>query len=421
MCVILDMHAPLFVLLAAIALQPAAVVSLTHKDAFPPLWHLAPGNIKDYSMKDNKIIIDAWNYEERLGMYKIMLNHSSKYFTAFGPNNVGNLLWGLPLQHGWQYHTGRLAVPPNTTCGHGSGDHLCISVQSWWGCMNYYLAIIPFLGALEAGFFGQIKYPVEMLPPEELREDFCYSVSDCHSQIPKLMDEWKAYFEYLLSAGQTPASIKLDDALNYLWKAHVASIDYALPKFKNRLKYLSGPETNFGENWANGMEFIAATHFPTNLWNTNEYQAFLPPRLLVEGDAIPFIGDFSPEQNKVLLSLCVLHKTNEFTGGAFLAFWRMAMSTEEGRAAGRSLIQLLISSGSMTPDAVGIYKEKYVTITILKLANAGSLCHVGNHFSVDKSTATEAIQEVCLVIQDILANHFICLINLQGVSAASAA
>lgn len=62
------------------------------------------------------------------------------------------------------------------------------------------------------------------------------------------------------------------------------------------------------------MEFIAATHFPTNLWNTNEYQAFLPPRLLVEGDAIPFIGDFSPEQNKVLLSLCVLHKTNEFTG-----------------------------------------------------------------------------------------------------------
>ncbi|XP_019335234.1 protein LEG1 homolog [Alligator mississippiensis] len=356
MCVILDMHAPLFVLLAAIALQPAAVVSLTHKDAFPPLWHLAPGNIKDYSMKDNKIIIDAWNYEERLGMYKIMLNHSSKYFTAFGPNNVGNLLWGLPLQHGWQYHTGRLAVPPNTTCGHGSGDHLCISVQSWWGCMNYYLAIIPFLGALEAGFFGQIKYPVEMLPPEELREDFCYSVSDCHSQIPKLMDEWKAYFEYLLSAGQTPASIKLDDALNYLWKAHVASIDYALPKFKNRLKYLSGPETNFGENWANGMEFIAATHFPTNLWNTNEYQAFLPPRLLVEGDAIPFIGDFSPEQNKVLLSLCVLHKTNEFTGGAFLAFWRMAMSTEEGRAAGRSLIQLLISSGSMTPDAVGIYK-----------------------------------------------------------------
>lgn len=61
--------------------------------------------------------------------------------------------------------------------------------------MNYYLAIIPFLGAVDAGLFGELKYEVEMLPPEDRRDDFCYSVADCRSRIPKLMDEWKAYFE----------------------------------------------------------------------------------------------------------------------------------------------------------------------------------------------------------------------------------
>lgn len=61
--------------------------------------------------------------------------------------------------------------------------------------MNYYLAIIPFLGAVEAGLFGQLPYEIEILPPEEQEDDFCYSVKDCWSRMPKLMDDWKAYFE----------------------------------------------------------------------------------------------------------------------------------------------------------------------------------------------------------------------------------
>lgn len=61
--------------------------------------------------------------------------------------------------------------------------------------INYYLAVIPFLAAVEAGLFGQLQYQIEILPPEEQRADFCYSVADCRSQVPNLMDEWKAYFE----------------------------------------------------------------------------------------------------------------------------------------------------------------------------------------------------------------------------------
>nr|XP_009687075.1 PREDICTED: UPF0762 protein C6orf58 homolog [Struthio camelus australis] len=326
------------------------------EDVYPPLWDSAPESLLDFPVEGNKIVINAWNYRERLGAYKILLNSSAKYFTAFGSQNFGNILWGLPLQHGWQFHTGRLADPSRaTSCVFEVGDLLCISVRSWWACMNYYLAIIPFLGAVEAGVFGELPYEIEILPPEEQRADFCYSVADCRSRIPELMDEWKAYFEYLLSTKQktgsstTLSSFKLDDALGHMWKAHVASIAYALPKFQDSLKYLSHPEANFGEDWANGVDFIAATHFSTDLQNINSFQAFLPMRMLVEGDVIPFISDFSWQQKKVLLSLSALHKTNQLTGGWLLKLWRKAMSTEAGREVGRKLIEDLVASRKFNP------------------------------------------------------------------------
>ncbi|XP_056344776.1 protein LEG1 homolog [Oenanthe melanoleuca] len=343
-------------LVVTVTLSPATAAGrsgndVTGEDVYPPLWDLALENLLDFPVKDNKIVINAWNYQDRLGVYKSLLKASAKYFDAFGPQNSGNILWGLPLQHGWQFHTGRLADPSGvTSCGYENGELLCQSVRSWWSCMNYYLSIIPFLGAVEAGLFGQLPYEIEILPPEEQKDDFCYSVKDCWSRMPKLMDDWKTFFEYLLStehkavSSTSFSSFKLDDALGLMWKAHTTSIAYALPKFQDRLKYVSGPEANFSEDWANGVDFIAATHFLTDLPTTNNFQAFLPQRMLVKGDVIPFISDFSPEQNKILLALRALHKANKLTGGLLLKLWQKAMSTEAGREKGRKLMELLISS-----------------------------------------------------------------------------
>ncbi|NXW58507.1 LEG1H protein, partial [Eurystomus gularis] len=341
-------------LIVTVALSPATATAQSENDAtgedvYPPLWHLALENLLDFPVKDNKFVINPWNYQERLGVYKNLLNSSAKYFAAFGSQNFGNILWGLPLQHGWQFRTGRLADPSKvTSCGY-DGDPLCISVRSWWGCMNYYLAVIPFLGAVDAGLFGQLQYEIEILPPEEQRADFCYSVADCRSRMPELMNDWKAYFEvnnfkHNAVSPATFSSFKLDDALNLLWRAHVTSIAYALPKFQDSLKYLPGPEASFGEDWANGVDFIAATHFSTDLPTTNSFQAFLPQRMLIEGDVLPSINDFSPQQNRVLLSLRALHEGNKLTGGLLLKLWQKAMSTEAGRKMGQKLIEDLASS-----------------------------------------------------------------------------
>ncbi|KAJ6660082.1 hypothetical protein lerEdw1_018008 [Lerista edwardsae] len=176
----------------------------------PPLWDLAPGNLREYSMQGNKIVIDAWNYIERMGLYKTMLNSTATNFAMLGPNNSGNILWGLPIYYGWEFITG----------------------------MNYYLAIIPFLGALETGMFGELPYEVEMLPPNERRKDFCLSIAECNTLVPNLMSKWRHFFKYLSttpnSRSLSAQSFSKDEALKYMWDAHDASNTYAFSEFQNR-------------------------------------------------------------------------------------------------------------------------------------------------------------------------------------------
>uniref|UniRef100_A0A8C5T2I8 Chromosome 6 open reading frame 58 n=1 Tax=Malurus cyaneus samueli TaxID=2593467 RepID=A0A8C5T2I8_9PASS len=305
-------------LVVTVTLSPvtAAVWSgndVTGEDAYPPLWDLAVEKLQDFPVKDGKIVINAWSYQERLGVYKSLLNASAKYFGAFGPQNSGNILWGLPLQHGWQFRTGRLADPSGvTSCGYENGEYLCQSVRSWWSCkyIQFHSSSQKSISVLECHFkiFLHLFYyntisalcnsPSQICCKTSVGNTISYLLSTEHNSV----------------SSATFSSFKLDDALALMWKAHTTSIAYALPKFQDSLKYLSGPEATFGDDWANGVDFIAATHFRTDLPTTNNFQAFLPPRMLVEQDVIPFISDFSPQQNKVLVSLRALHKANKSTG-----------------------------------------------------------------------------------------------------------
>uniref|UniRef100_A0A8D2L5Q6 Chromosome 6 open reading frame 58 n=1 Tax=Varanus komodoensis TaxID=61221 RepID=A0A8D2L5Q6_VARKO len=164
--------------------------------------------------------------------------------------------------------------------------------------MNYYLAVIPFLGALDSGILGELPYEIEILPPDGHRADFCHSIAECRAQAPNVMSAWRDFFKVLL----------------HMWEAHVYSIVFALPKFQNRLPFLSSSESSFGVAWATAVHFIAATRFPTDQNTTNHFQTGLPPRMLQEGDKAPFIPDFTPVQNRMVYMIETLHKANEKSG-----------------------------------------------------------------------------------------------------------
>ncbi|XP_014636695.1 PREDICTED: protein LEG1 homolog [Ceratotherium simum simum] len=296
-------------------------------EAYPPLWKESPGQFSDYNVENGKYIINVWHYPERLGTYKILLNKTAKYFEKYAPENEQNILWGLAVQHGWQYHTGRLADPTQMTdCGHESGDHLCISVDSWSADINYYLSAMPFFAAVDSGIMGISSDNVTVLPPSKDQMSFCYNVSSCHSSFPEVMKKWNEFYQHVKSN-----SSNCDDLLKYLWAAHVSSLEVARKNFHNRLKYYSKQEADFERNWALFVDYLAPSLFPTTLIRTHEFQKGLPTRVLVSGDRAPFIKDFTGFQNTILLALNFIQKMHEYTGTLSFAVWKTLMKLKIAR------------------------------------------------------------------------------------------
>ncbi|XP_073483327.1 protein LEG1 homolog [Aquarana catesbeiana] len=339
-----------------------------HNQGFPPRWDLVPGSLSDFKIQNGKIVINPWDYLERMGMYKILLNATEPYLDMTKSGNQRNILWGLPLQFGWQFQTGRLIADSGATGGPNTEKiQTLISGRSWWACMNYYLAVVPFLGALDAGLLQGSAYDIDISHPEEFESDFCYSVTGCQSVTPQAMKEWKTFFEVIKTSSQTsetsipPLSKEEEQFLAYMWRAHVESINTGLPRCYKRLGYLSVPEGNFGKDWATTVEFLAAVNFPTNFQSTNDFQHFLPHRKLVDGDKVPNVADFTEQQNRVLSTLQLINKVNTYTGGFLLKLWKKAMCSDEAKAEGRNLLQNLVNDPHLAPQTVIKIVMKIVT------------------------------------------------------------
>ncbi|XP_069867075.1 protein LEG1 homolog [Dipodomys merriami] len=277
---------------------------------YPPLWEESPGQFSDYKVENGKYIIDPWVYNSRMGMYKILLSQTATYFAKFAPENEQNVLWGLPLQFGWQFRSGRSADPTRkTNCGYESEDHLCISADSWWTDINYFLCAIPFLSVVDAGIMGISPDEVTLLPPSKEQQRFCYNVSGCRSSHPQMMKQWNAFYQYLKSP-----STDFDDILRYLWTAHTSSVEGSLGNFEDKLVYYSKPEADFGKSWCVFVNYLVASLYPPTLIRTYNFEKGLPSRVLLKTYIAPFIKDFNPIQNVLLLSLNGLRKLDESTG-----------------------------------------------------------------------------------------------------------
>ncbi|XP_004326734.3 protein LEG1 homolog [Tursiops truncatus] len=194
-------------------------------------------------------------------------------------------------------------------CGHESGDHLCISVDSWWADLNYYLSAIPFLAMVDSGIMGISSDNVTFLPPSKDQMNFCYNVSSCYSSFPDTMKKWNKFYQQVKSYSRN-----FDDLLNYLWVAHVSSLKVVHEKFHSRLQHYSKQEAEFESSRALFVDYLAPPLFPSALIRTYGLQRGLPTQMLVSGNKAPFISDFTGFQNTVLLGVNFLHKVYKYTG-----------------------------------------------------------------------------------------------------------
>uniref|UniRef100_K9IXD1 Putative secreted protein n=1 Tax=Desmodus rotundus TaxID=9430 RepID=K9IXD1_DESRO len=326
------------ILIGCFSLSLAEAASLS--DLYPPLWEESPGQFSGYKVENGKYIINPWIYPERMGMYKILLTQTARYFEKFAPENEKNVLWGLPLQHGWQYSTGRLADPSQKTdCGYGSGDPLCISVDSWWADINYFLCALPFFAAVDSGIMGISSDQVTLLPPPKDQTKFCVNVSTCQSSFPRTMRQWNTFYKHV----QSPFS-SFEDLLKYLWDAHTLTLHDVFKSFDHRLEYYSKPEADFARIWSVNVEYIAALQLPTNLIRIHEFGKGMPPRVLVHGDRAPSISDFSTRQNVVLLGLSLVRDVHDWTGSLSLKIWKMLMKTQIARQLALEFLEMIFES-----------------------------------------------------------------------------
>ncbi|XP_036623720.1 protein LEG1 homolog [Trichosurus vulpecula] len=323
---------------------------------YPYLWDQVPGSIEDLPVKDDQIIMDPWDYRDRLSMYKLMINHSAKYFTQFGINNTGNVFWALATFYGKLYVTGRCDNPSNDLVNNSPEKENFVLTKSGWSGISYYVAIPFFLSALKLNFFGPLPYQIELLPQEERRSDFCYSFDECNASYPQMMAIDLKIFEYLQSREKTSNNAEnptyntdMETIIHYTWSGHQAGVDVGKPLFYDKSQFYSAGEKDFAESFLTTIEFLEAANYPSDFKNASDILLGFPHRRLTTGDWLIPGWDFDKYEKVLLTAVKLISGINSISGGAFLNIWKTIMMSETARKDAPVLIKIMFDFPEFIP------------------------------------------------------------------------
>ncbi|KAL7889060.1 hypothetical protein AOLI_G00040340 [Acnodon oligacanthus] len=346
------MHFTRFAAVAGLLVSVCRAAVVT-ENGFPILWEKAPALLSELPQADGVVKLDPWDYLQRMAMYRLMINATDPFMSSMGPGATENPLWGLPLQLGWKLKSGRLVDPTGvSTCGQESSDPVCIATNSWWGCVNYHLSVIPFLAAVEAGVVGDGQAQVEIQVPAELASDYCSST--CSSVHPDAIQKWVTFFQSLktISASEASDDDKKDQILGLMWSAQLASLDAASSTCADKKTHYSSTEQSFTESWLNSAQFVAASHFQSSIEKSVQFMTPLPSRVLLETDSPPKIADLSAEENHTLYIFSWMTSVNKLLGGTLTSMWQRAMCSAAARAKGRALVEDLVLNPQFAPGSM---------------------------------------------------------------------
>ncbi|KAM6905853.1 protein LEG1 homolog [Lycodopsis pacificus] len=340
-------------LACAVSLTSAAVVL---ENGMPVLWAQAAGQVTGLPTQNGILTPDPWHFPHRMSLHRLMIAATDPFMGSMGTNATDSPMWGLPLQLAWMLTSGRLADPTAaTTCGLQTGDTMCISTQSWWGCVNYFASALPFLSAAQQGFMGA-GAQVQMQVPEGVL-GYCTTYADCATSYPDAMTKWDAFFQGLKAASLLPENEKKDALLGLFWAAQMAS-SYASAACNSRQSHYSSVEVAFSKSWQNSAEYVAAAHFQSNMDKSALFITPLPSRVLQVGDSAPNIADLSEAENHTLYIFSWMSSINSLLGGSLVRMWQSAMCSVTTREKGREMLeQLLLNPGFATSSFLSIISE----------------------------------------------------------------
>ncbi|XP_028809326.1 liver-enriched gene 1, tandem duplicate 1 [Denticeps clupeoides] len=329
--------------IAVAALLTDAAVVL--ENGLPVDWEKAPADLSKFPLSSGVVTINPWDFSQRMGMYRLLMNSTADYMSFLWANASDSPLWGLPMQLGWKLKSGRLADPTGaTTCGKHSGDPMCISPQSYWACVNYYVSVIPFLAAVHTGVIGDGVTQIQVQAPADGAQDYCISYTDCSQKYPDMMSKWETFFKTLkiVSSSKGTDLEKKDRVLGSMWDAQQASLQQATSSCQQRQNPYSSKEVSFSDSWISASDYVAAAHFQSSIEKSEKFMRPLPSRILKEGDEAPNIADLSTEENHTVYIFSWMSSANKLLGGTLVRLWRSAMCSEVAREKGRTLLEDLL-------------------------------------------------------------------------------
>jgi hypothetical protein len=318
----------------------------------PPYWNRVKALTSDHFPvdSDGALVVDAWDYLQRMALYKYLIEHVDHCLWSTSDEEggggggggssdrnlyPGNIIWGLALQHGWQQGSSRLMDPllvtiATATARNGTSAsantyihaqahpdeaiNTTISPSSWWACMNYYLSVLPYLGAVEAGLAPRVALLSNPDPTRfctDTKEDWCRELvqpwakfflsveatsSACdevpvpvpvpvpvHRGIPETHFPVADGIDFTLPVG-------MESLLQELWAAHLHSINAAKPRFQDELALYPGTEQRFCRSWAS----LVREHTPNPHGPQHTHHTCTPLHLHIYTSIHPYIPTTSP-------------------------------------------------------------------------------------------------------------------------------
>nr|XP_061806426.1 protein LEG1 homolog [Nerophis lumbriciformis] len=364
----------------------------------PIKWADSAAQLTDLPVENGILNPNPWNFVHRMGFYRLLIAATDPYMGSMGTGATESPLWGLPLQFGWMQTSGRLADPTGaTTCGLPTGDLTCISPQSWWGCVNHFVSVLPFLSAAQQGLFGPgvqlhdthvepfrqrdvidvcfVFFEKDVLilhlsvthisrlfcnhAGPEGSEGYCTNYADCTTSYADVMAKWDAFFQASRPPRNPPCldNEKKDAILGLYWAAHMASLHEG-QKLSIQQSHYSGPEVNFASSWLNSAEYVSAANFQSSLDKSIMFLTPLPGRVLKDGDSAPNIADLSQEENHTLSVFSWMKSMDTILLGSLSGMWRSAMCSVTTREKGREMLeQLLLNPSYATNTFLSIITE----------------------------------------------------------------
>ncbi|MVU81689.1 hypothetical protein GPX89_31180 [Nocardia sp. ET3-3] len=275
---------------------------------------------------------DPFGFDQRMAAYRQLIDATNRS-GLFGPDNRGNLLWGLMFQLQWQFRTGRLGAEGRR-----------IDPDAAWGYGNYALSVVPWLGAVDAGTVADLEL---IGPPQPSRFDYAHGMGPARVVPPEFragVRDWRDYFRLLASSqpGSDDEPLRLA-----LWKAHKSCLDAVARRLADiDPGAYSTDELTFLRGWCRMVDYLwaAAWHTDFDFMVTHGLDV-LPERLLHNADDLTDLPD-TVRRNVSNVRKLADTPTWRYTIDLFL--WRRVMRTRPAREEVLAMLDVVFNPSATT-------------------------------------------------------------------------